>query len=719
MVKLKKIICDGVHGRIAGEWNVSGPTCIVGPNMAGKSTLLGLPLAIMLSDIERYGTPPTPASATLEFEQDGRARRYGVTYGPGETTAWYVDGRVAAARASKSDRAAVIGPAAAWDVSAFLRSSARERTSWLAANAGAEEWSVADVCGAVDIAFDTHVAEARAEHEKAAERSQKRGEAVAPFVPPLGGAWRAFAASCKIEIANGAAPETGAKWIERVTAAVKDAATNAQRRKLDDERGAEDDAKKLAEAEASAPAGTAARWTAEADEAVREATRLAAQVEDADRSVRAYKAIDGKILSVSEAEAKARAEMDALLLADAPDIQALTVAAESAEHALTEARKQHDDTESRARAMKGKADAERDRYRVASARANKAVAERDAAGAFAPLIDSVRGLLSAWELEPDVGELADAAPSVAEAISELRANLKAAPAIPSQLEIERAQEDLRIVLDAGAKLAEDERSAQRRYEAARTEFDSARTKSASAARALADAKSQAGASEKRLVELRQRVSELTAERERLVLERSEVQPPQDVASLREQIAQLEAKTRTARANALRIGGLSTMQTALDKRRSQARESEAQAKALRALVEIIAQARVALLEVSRDPIAEVATRIVQRVLGASIKVEGGDVRIVRGDTVYSVDTASDAERVIVLMAFALAVRLRLPGWRPVFVDRLDAIEAPLRNRLAEVLVEFYHRGEIDNVVIALHGDASVAPPNYNVIELPGA
>ncbi len=719
MVKLTKITCDGIHGRIAGAWDVRQPTCIVGPNMAGKSTLLGLPLAIMLSDIERFGAPPAPASATLEFDVDGRSRRYGVTFGPAETTAWYADGRVAAARVSQKDRAAVIGQAAAWDVSAFLRSSVRDRTSWLAANAGAEEWSVADVCSAVDIAFDAHVSEARAEHERASERAQKRGETIEPFVPPFGGSWRAYAASHKIAISNDAAPESGAKWVERVTAAVKEAATTMQRRKLDDERGAEDDAQKLAEMEADAPAGTAARWTAEADDAVREVARLNMQIEQADRAMRLYKAVDAKILATSQAEAKVRVEMDALLLEESPDVDKLSAAAQGANAALADATKQYDEAGQRLAALADRLNAERERYRAANARASNVAAQRAAAGAFAPLIDSVRGLITAWEYEPDLGALSEIAPSVAEAVSELRKALKDAPAIPAQTEIERAQSELQVLRDAGAKLNEDELSARRRHDAARAEIDSARAKAASAAQALASAESHANVSGKRIAELRQRVSELETEREQLVAERNEIQPPPAVDSLREQVAQLDAKARTARAHALRLGNLSTMQAALDKRRSQARESEAQAKALRVLFDIIAQARVALLEVSRDPIAEVATGIVQRVLGAAIKVEGGDVRIQRGETAYSVDTASDAERVIVLMAFALAVRLRLPGWRPVFVDRLDAIEAPLRNRFADVLREFHERGDIDNLVIALHGDASVAPKNYNVIELPGA
>ena len=120
-----------------------------------------------------------------------------------------------------------------------------------------------------------------------------------------------------------------------------------------------------------------------------------------------------------------------------------------------------------------------------------------------------------------------------------------------------------------------------------------------------------------------------------------------------------------------------------------------------------------------PVAGVAGSVVRDVLGSELSVRDGDVRITTAKGVnYSVDTASDGERVVVLMAFALAVRSRLPGWRPAFVDRLDALEPELRARFAAKLLDLHAAGMVDNVMIALHGDASVAPPGYAVVELEG-
>ena len=334
-------------------------------------------------------------------------------------------------------------------------------------------------------------------------------------------------------------------------------------------------------------------------------------------------------------------------------------------------------------------------------------------------MDSIARLVPTDEPGAHVGPSANAPASLAEAIVSLREAAASAPTIPTEVEIEKARADLVAFRAAGAKLSESTRSAQRRVDALDADVVAARDVARKAHAAFQDARTKAKASEDRAAELRRKLAELAVEREEAVTARSEATPAADVSELRNQVAALEAEARTARTNALRLGNAANAQAALAKRRQQARESEAAAKSLRALVDLIAAARVALLEISRDPIAEVATDIAQRVIGARIKVEGGDIRIIRDAVSYSVDTASDAERVVVLMAFALAVRMRLPGWRPVFVDRLDALEPALRERFATVLRELLAEGKIDNLVIALHGDASVAPPGFNVIELPGA
>lgn len=717
MVKLRKIECERVHGRITGEWDFTGPTCIVGPNMAGKSTLLALPLAVMLSEVGRLGAPPAPARIAATFELDGAKQVHGVTYGPTETTAWYRDGRVAAARTSAKERQAVIGAASMWDVSEFLRSSVRERTSWLAANAGAEEWTAADVMAAVDVAYDGLVATAREEHAKVAARAEKRGEDAPAFEQPLGGSWRNLCADNRIPTMVGA--ESGARWIERVTEAVKAAAATKQRQKLDDERGVVDDEKKLAELEGSLPPGTVARWTEQADDAVRRAAAFAAQIEHAASASRAITALEDKISRIARAEGAARSELDAILLADPVDLAALEASSRAANEQEVQAVTKRDEARTESQALAVKLDDERKRFNRAESAANKVSAERDAAGAFAPVVDAARGVLAAWDAEDGIDEIAATWPSLAEAIVSLREAAASAPTIPTEVEIEKARADLVAFRAAGAKLSESTRSAQRRVDALDADVVAARDVARKAHAAFQDARTKAKASEDRAAELRRKLAELAVEREEAVTARSEATPAADVSELRNQVAALEAEARTARTNALRLGNAANAQAALAKRRQQARESEAAAKSLRALVDLIAAARVALLEISRDPIAEVATDIAQRVIGARIKVEGGDIRIIRDAVSYSVDTASDAERVVVLMAFALAVRMRLPGWRPVFVDRLDALEPALRERFATVLRELLAEGKIDNLVIALHGDASVAPPGFNVIELPGA
>lgn len=187
-------------------------------------------------------------------------------------------------------------------------------------------------------------------------------------------------------------------------------------------------------------------------------------------------------------------------------------------------------------------------------------------------------------------------------------------------------------------------------------------------------------------------------------------------------AAYEAQRAAAQRNADAINDAVQADAALAKHRAARDEAKATATRLRELRGRLEQVRHALLARYTDPVADIASAMMQRVLQSSIAVRSGEVLITNAaGAIYSIDTASDGERVVALVALSVAVRSRLPGWRAAIVDRLDALTPDLADRLARALVEQQRAGVIDNLIIASHHapDAALDADLFQLVRLGGA
>jgi len=714
--KLKRLKADDIHGRLTVEVDMSKPTCVVGPNRAGKSTVLRLLSMLVAGDTKPIGATPADALIEAVFTVDGRDESHTMTIPKAGSVEHLVRGRRMATKAAIAARGDLVGQAGSWNVDDFLALSATKRTAWIAEHIQASSWTHDEVFAELQVVLDG-VDDPRLDTSLSVEAREvahadlaKRGKQVVSNHTSVNA------------LVYG--EDAGSALMDTVIAEFSRIAKVKQADKIAIERAVtQDEADQKARAP-MLPPGTVAMWTDKAETLGREIGDLERSTKANDDERKRRDRRDERLKLVADQHAlKTRLSNE---IADADRTVELTEAVERLVADL-EAKKKAvaDATEKRDGFAKSRTTLLAEHQAAAKVYGDIS-SERTAAGAYAGLVSAVQ----AWgALLRDVGvsdedlalylatERTHDVPleRVRGVVDDLQAAMKVAPALPSEERVEAAQsavqdvvkrgETTRLLLDSAGRVLEAATAAQSRADA---DLRVARAALVAEQQAIADRN-------KRRANLAEEIRGLDGERQALLNETFDV-IDDDVAA--ELLKQKRAELVVARTRRDALNDAVQAATTLAERRTKLETLEREAGYMRTLLSAAQAARVSLMARDADPIAEVAGSIVRDVLDAELRVANGDILITSGGQTYSVDTASDGERVVVLMAFALAVRSRLPGLRIAIVDRLDALEPTLRARFAKKLLDLLDAGVVDNVLIALHGDASVAPPGYAVVKLEG-
>ena len=129
--KLKRLKADDIHGRLTVEVDMTRPTCVVGPNRAGKSTVLRLLSMLVDGDTKPIGATPSDALIEAVFTVNGRDEAHTMTVPKTGSVDHLVRGRRMPVKAALAARAEIVGQAGTWSVDDFFALSATKRTAWM------------------------------------------------------------------------------------------------------------------------------------------------------------------------------------------------------------------------------------------------------------------------------------------------------------------------------------------------------------------------------------------------------------------------------------------------------------------------------------------------------------------------------------------------------------------------------------------------------------
>lgn len=662
-MNLDRFTVHNLHGRLDARF---GAPCvfITGPNRSGKTSLLRALVTLIACDTRSVARNlgAQPPGMTITATLDGVEHEASVG----------ADGRLAhkighvytAPKQAQEQRAAVFGEAALWSVDRFIgEASKEERATFMAQR----------IVGNVFTALDIDAA------------LRESGDGLDAVVKVL------RAQSMRVSADD-------PKLLDVLMETSREAARAAQETSLRLARTVaqeEEDRDKR-----RLPPGTVAHWRAEAD-----------RIGDLLANARVAREASVAAATRFERATARRAKVELRL-------QELSAPSEREDvAALDAAMKEIDDKIIAARTLVEQRNAEM----VATGRAVMQ-AERDIAHAGARADDALR----AYESCMPVLRLVDVAREMAEMLPEgHELRVEAGFAIEGLTgQTTRADVDADAAAHAAAVRAGD--AAQKAHQEATVRWFDANQACERDVRALQNERAA-------LAQRKQRaeVQALFATRE--ANERTDLE--RELADLQAQLADVVAPTlepditaayeeqrKAAQRNADAINDAVQADNALAKHRVARDEAEATATLLRGLRRRLEGTRNLLLSRHTDPVADIASAMMQRVLQSSIAVRSGEVLITNAaGTTYSIDTASDGERVVALVALSVAVRSRLPGWRAAIVDRLDALTPDLADRLARALVEQQRAGVIDNLIIASHHapDAALDADLFQLVRLGGA
>lgn len=673
---MNTLVVQDLHGRINISIDARNPVALVGPNMAGKSSVLNAALAVMTCDSGRYGDQP--ASALLEVTVNGIPH----TMTLGANAEHTIARRRVGTKAAKEQRAALLGRAPMWNIADFMALSRQRRTAFLAEEIVRASWTLDEVNAALAPASSVRVM-----IEAIAASRGLRG---------------VMADVDTMHAALSANPSP----MDALIRVLADEVTQSQAH-LNSLRGAiaQDDAQQADDL----PPGTVASWREVAARAQEALQALRHQLGDEQR-VRARRTAIGAEIDTLTADIHAlqatRAKREA---------ERNTLDAEVPTGDIAKLRKQREDT---ARALADVRQELRDSEKVYTdlvGRAARAQGEAVSGRALREILDAAERVTKHVTGDPivdmDIGLLADA--------------IREMPRPPNQADIEALKAQIVTKSDEVAALQRLVQVAERRSADA-----------ANALQSLADALERQRLAEVRRREVSASIAALTSQidskasvietlqREMAAL--PEITVDEAVAA---RMWALTAEHDDAMAKADRLNDVLALEAVQAHRRQQRDAVEAATRTVRALSTTAQAARTSLLDAYRDPVSQIAGGIVERVLKSTLRVSGGDITLTdaRGVT-YSVDTASDGERVIVLLAFEIAVRSRMTGWRPAFVDRLDALTPSLRERFADELLSQFTEGHLDTLMVATHcedtggrapTEAQIGLRGFNVVYLEAA
>lgn len=638
---LESLTVRRLHGRLNVDIDTQRPVFITGPNRAGKSSLLRALSSLAACSTKTLGDQPGGMSISATI--DGTAHR--MVVGAGGKLAHEIGGIPAQPKDAAAARKVAFGEAAAWSVEEFLAESATKRSAFVAERIISDAFNLWDIRDVLASAFDGE----GEDMDKVAALLQ-----VALSTPRL---LDVLASTCSEQ-----AKVTQADYL-RLSKAV--------------------DAEDADRANARLPPGTVAQWRSDVASLTERIGGLKAGQQAAQRAALARTSNENRKAAI----ARRLAELDAQST-DVVDIAPLQAEVEKLEGSLAEAR----EAQSAAIAAEGVA----------------GIAQRRAQAHEREVATEVRELVARHEAGVKVGRLIDATEALIELAGEAAPNA--------------ADEAREAIEDIGRppRLSE-VTSARGRLNEAQAALAAADGVARDTARERNTARERVGRIEGTLHIARASLAQAKARQEALALsvsraERERAALTEELEGLRsadtetssadasDVITGLQKQLQTAQANADALNDAEQASITLERRRGERDAAQVKAARMRELGRKIATARDILLSRQRDPIAQIANTITQRVLGVTLQVQAGEVLVTdaRGVT-YNVDTASDGERVVVLIALAVAVRTRLPGWKPAIIDRLDALTPDLAGALMKAMYNMWSTGQVDTLIVASHVD----------------
>lgn len=121
----------------------------------------------------------------------------------------------------------------------------------------------------------------------------------------------------------------------------------------------------------------------------------------------------------------------------------------------------------------------------------------------------------------------------------------------------------------------------------------------------------------------------------------------------------------------------------------------------------------------EPLTSIASGITKDVMGAEMRLlsDGGiNLSLDFDGELVDLKDASNSQRMTALMALQVAVQSKVPGWRSVFLDDLEGLEADRRTKFVEAMAKAMRDGLIDNFVGASVEDGWTPPEGVQHVQL---
>jgi hypothetical protein len=616
---------------------------ITGPNRAGKSSILRSLVALIHCTPKELGSQPPGMRVTAMV--DGVEHVSVVGYG-GKFD-HMIGGIVRPPKAAQAERLAAFGEAGVWSVDSFLESSATVRSSFMATRI------IGDVFTSADI------------ERELAERQESLVD---------------VAGLLRVDI--GAPKLMDVLWSSVCEQANAAQAASLQLQRTVAQEEADRESRRL-------PPGTVAGWRSTAAE-------LSEQIGRAREAQRQAREVMGRRQKTLEQQADIVARLAAMNEAPLPSTYVRDWSAEvaAAAAALHGARERHDALMREAAQASQAAREARDRAEAARHFYLSRRHDHESGVSLLRLIDAMQEILGAWpeDWRPDLRGEAEHA-------------LSALDAPPRHEDVRKAQVEFEALDAEAGRLNVAWNQVTSRQQTALSEKANAEAEHRRLQGEETKAFREGLVAQAAVARWRAGKQELEAA---LALISETIPDGAPTCMAEDELSALVERHRDAQTKADALNDAAQADIALATHRGQRDVAQARASRLRELRSKLEQVRSALMSRHADPVADIASDITQDVLGNTIAVRGGDVLVTDafGET-YSIDQASDGERVVIMVALSVAVRSRLPGWRAAIVDRLDALTPDLADRLCRALAAKQKAGIIDNVIIACHYEPPAA------------